>query len=314
MTQVGEAVKPPEFVNDAHSESTCPWHHEGNQKSKRMELPQPDEDTEAMPPNDGGKLGRSLQAPRLADSLSINYAPLEELRYQEGKKSKVVQAYAETDGVEVEYELQYAPHHLIPGNESLKGSEVVPFMGDADAIAEYANGQESHIKKGMSIGYDVNAATNGVWLPSPYALSNRNAWPAIPGIKIIKKRRGIDLAQEVEDFKSAYVAASIDVSGGRQFHMRHKEYSDKVREILKTIPQRLAEMAVFECPLTTGSEDDKFEPPMCLVGRLNVLSENLKRFLTGELWRPPLYTDAMTEQYAKDLKAVEQKGKVEKVF
>src|SRR6185503_4268509 len=139
---------------------------------------------------------------------------------------------------EVPYDLQYAPHHLIPGNESLKGNAVVCFLGDDPSIEEFKGGQSSVIKEGFSTGYDVNLAENGVWLPSPYALSMKNEWPSAPGINVIKKRKGIDLAETTESFKHAYVAESIEETG-RQFHMRHKEYSTEVQNILGAIAERL---------------------------------------------------------------------------
>lgn len=318
---VGEAVQASEFVNDTHSESTCPWHQKGEKNKKKLEAMHPNEDSEEMPPNDDGTLGRNLIAaedtPPKAETVSINYAPGQELKYEVGRKkvSKVVQSYKEMKkGESYEYALQYAPHHLIPGNESLKGSPIVPFMGDDDSIAEYAEGQGSFIKEGFSILYDVNGAENGVWLPSPYALSMKNDWPAKPAMKVIKRRLNEDVADETEDFKLAYVADSIRASGGRQFHMRHKDYSEKVGEILKAMADRLVLMATGQCPIATNSkQDEKFDPPMGLVGRLHVLSENLRTYLVGPLWRPPLYADSMTEQYAADLTVVKSKGMVRRV-
>jgi hypothetical protein len=319
---IGEPVDIDEFVGEDHSKRTCPWHQQGENKKKKMEAMNPDEDAEAMPPNDGGTLGRNMKAsknyPPKADTLSITYVPGEQLEYTIGKKKelKTVRVYEETKrGKQYEYGLQYAPHHLIPGNESLKGSEIVPFMGDDDSIAEYAEGQLSHIKQGFSICYDVNSDENGVWLPSPYALSMKNEWPAKPSIKVIKKRFGQEVADETEDFKTAYVAESIKTSEGRQFHMRHKAYSDKVREILKSVAQRLCLMATGGCPIATDSEDDeKFDPPFGLVGRLNALSNNLENLLTGTIWRPPIFTDTMTEQYAVDLKETKIKTNIKVVL
>jgi hypothetical protein len=319
MTQLGEAVEVADFVNDVHTESTCPWHQEGPKNKKKMAALDPDDDIETMPPNDGGTLGRNLtsaEKPK-ADSLLIKYAPGEVLTYEVGKKKKVIaaQSYEATlSGEEYEYDLQYAPHHLIPGNESLKGSELIAWMGDSDSISEFAGKRTSRIKEGFSIGYDVNAAANGVWLPSPYALSMQNKWPAKPAILVTKKRKRAGVAAEMEDFKIAYVAASIAASGGRQFHMRHLKYSDKVVEILKTIAQRLSLMADGACPLVASSNDaDKFDPPAGLVARLDVLSANLSRLLTGTVWRPPLFADAMTEEYAKDLAKATTATPVDKV-
>lgn len=318
---IGERVEASEFVSDVHSESTCPWHQMREKEKHKMDATDPDDDSEAMPPNDGGTLGRNLTAakdkPPKVDTLSISYAREEKLEYVIGKKKDLmkVRPYKEMEKWKtVEYDLQYAPHHLIPGNESLKGSEIVPFMGDDDSIAEYAKGKTSLIKDGFSIGYDVNSAANGVWLPSPYALSMKNEWPAKPGVKIVKRRLGEEVAEETEDFKAAYVAASIEASG-RQFHMRHKKYSDKVREILDTMAQRLCEMVTGICPIATSSEkDEKVDPPLGLVGRLDVLSANLNRLVAGAVWRTPLYTDAMTEEYSKGLKKAEEKGRIKQVL
>ena len=309
----------PQFLNeDVHSEKTCPWHKDGKQKAKKMDPVDPDDDGHAMPPNDGGKLGRNMTTakddPPSCTSLDIRYKAGDVLFFKAGKKNKEVQTY-KNSATDVPYGLQYAPHHLIPGNESLKGSMVVSFLGDAETITEFAGGQPSHIKDGFSCGYDVNDAANGVWLPSPYALSMCNEWPSEPGIDVVKKRRGVSLASTTEAFKHAYVAACIEETG-RQFHMRHKEYSTEVQNILNAIGERMCMMVTGTCPLAESSNDgsDKFDPPPGLVARLNVLSSNLNRLLTGTRWQPPMYTDDLTRQYADDLKTVKAKARMTKVI
>lgn len=315
--ELGEAVTAPgEFMlDDKHDENVCPWHKKGNAKKTVMKPADANDDSLAMPPNDGGTLGKNMDAKRKkrpdASSVRLTYVKDALLIYPVGKESEEddedeadegkVQSYTKTKkGKRVTYKLQYAPHHLIPGNASLKKSAVVPFLGDAETIKEYGGG--SRIKEGFSIGYDVNAHTNGAWLPSPYALSMSNAWPSIGGIKIIREREGDSLADETEDFKIAYVAATIRASKGRQFHMSHKKYSDKVREVLKAIGARLKDMAARDCPLATKSkEDGKLDPPYGLVGRLNVLSDNLHRLTTGPVWREPLFTDRVSKEYIDDL-------------
>jgi hypothetical protein len=259
-----------------------------------------------MPPNDGGELGKHMTAakdkPPKPDTIDVSYEPGVKVKFKAGKKSKVVQTYEESTNDET-YALQYAPHHLIPGNESLKGSHIVPFMGDDNAIGEFAEGQSSHIKDGFSIDYDVNQADNGVWLPSPYALSMANTWPSEPGINVIKKRKTVKLAQSTEAFKAAYVAASIECCD-RQFHMRHKEYSTEVQTVLNMIAEKMGLMCMGECPIAAASASagDKIDPPMGLPARLKVLSENLRRLLTGPVWRDPIFTDSASKEYATDLK------------
>jgi hypothetical protein len=317
--EIGEEISAPEFFDDeVHNTDTCPWHTASDGSAAKMDATDPDEDTDAMPPNDGGKLGRNLKAdgedPPGADEVTITYQKGALIKYTGGKKPKTVQTYAETDDEEP-YALQYAPHHLIPGNESLKGSALVAFLGDDDVIGEFAGGQASVIKKGLSAGYDVNRAANGAWLPSPYALSNKNGWPAAPGIQVIKKRGDARVAEQTEDFKTAYVAAAIEAAGDRQFHMRHNEYSEKVGEILAAMHVRLAKMATGLCPLAESSEaDDKYAPPPGLKARLDVLSGNLRGFVQGPVWRAPLYTDALTENYAMDERQTAATGDIVKVL
>ena len=119
---------------------------------------------------------------------------------------------------------------MIPGNESLKGSKIVAYLGDNNVIKHYKKGVSSKIKDDHTVGYDVNRAENGVWLPSPYALSMSNQWPSLIGVMVVKKRLGETVANETEAFKHAYVAEAIRVSGNDQFHMRHSDYSNEVRK------------------------------------------------------------------------------------
>jgi hypothetical protein len=320
--ELGEPVSPPSLgVSDQHSESTCPWHAKEESSAAEMDATDPDEDIEAMPDNNGGKLGRNLKGkggtpPPDYGEVKIFYKPGTQVFYQEGVKQKKVQTY-ENSPIEVVYRLQYAPHHLIPGNESLKDSAIVKFLG-ADPVIKNFNetGIASRIKDNQSAGYDVNDHANGVWLPSPYALSMKNAWPGAGGVDVLKKRQGFDaqLIQTTEDFHQAYVAASITVTGApRQFHMRHEDYSEKVQEILGAIATRMTAMASTECPIAKSNKtsDDKVDAPKGLRSRLNVLSANLKGFLCGPLWRAPLFTDKSNERYLEDLKKL-QKLKVSK--
>ena len=317
--EIGESVSPPEFVTQdqaLHDENTCPWCQPKKKqgKSEKLEGQSPQTDAVgAIPENDGGKLGRKLKRAKQAqpeDTIIIFYRKGAPVQYESGKDILSLVTYEKTaDSDGVPYRVQYAPHHLIPGNESLDGSTLVPFMGDDNAISEYSAGQASKIKAGGFIGYDVNSADNGEWLPSPYALSMRNDWPAEAEVQVVKRRTGLDLGPATEAFKAAYVAAAIAQSGGKQFHMRHLAYSEKVQGILKAVAERLALMSESGiCPeAQKGKADDgKFDPPYGLVARLSVLSNNLRRFLTGPLWRHPLYADAKTAEYADDLVATKR--------
>jgi hypothetical protein len=326
MTELGEKVSISEFVSDeVHNEGVCPWHEEEDQgESAAMDPQEADEDAAVVPKNLGKKLGQNLEKakdrPPSADTVPVRYRQGDRRRYKQGQAWKQVRIYEREEQEEMAYALQYAPHHLIPGNESLKRSKVVPYLGDDDTIKNYAEGQASRIKKGQSVGFDVNAAENGVWLPSPYALSNSNDWPAEPGIKAIKKRRGMALiGQQTEDFKLAYAAAAIEAAGMRQFHMRHSDYSAKVKNVLDKIAVRLRSMARFACPVAGASkrkrDDSKVDAPMGLPARLRILQNNLRRLLTGPVWRAPFFTDDLTRAYAEDrLARTTAKGDLEQVI
>ena len=188
---------------------------------------------------------------------------------------------------------------------------MVAFLGDYYVIANFkSKGKPSSvIKKDMSAGYDVNSASNGEWLPSPYALSMSNQWPAAEGLKALHKRKGEDVALETEEFKFAYAVCAIEKQD-KQFHMRHAEYSAKVREILDALGAKIKLLA-SKCPIAQGDkEDKKFNPPGALASRLDTLSAKLRGLVmmpTG--WRNPLFTDELSIKYMEDYKRQEGKAK-----
>jgi hypothetical protein len=316
--ELGESIAVTLFIDrdEEHSENTCPWHQKKKASAKPMDPQEGDEDaTGSMPDNSGKKLGTNLTSARspapAGEKVLVYYAQGAVLKYPAGRKTKVIRVYEETVDEE-EYDLQFAPHHLVPGNESLKGSSVVAFLGDDTVIENFKqNGKpSSHIKKDMSVGYDVNTAKNGEWLPSPYALSMSNEWPAAEGLKALRKREGDDVALETEAFKMAYAASAIGV-GKKQFHMRHADYSAKVREILDAMGAKVKLLATKLCPLAKQTaEDKKFEPPAALGARIDTLSGKLRSLVRGDPptgWRNPLFTDELSAQYYSDYKGRQKK-------
>ena len=307
MTDIGEAISAPDFfTEEQHNEKTCPWHSdEKSAKPKEMDSQEPDEDVDSMPANLGTKLGENLKKDKEEkpnEEITVNYEEGQKVIYKVNAKKdgvavvkvKEAQTYREMKQAIYRYPLKYAPHHLIPGNESLKVSQLPMFLGDDNVIKNFKDGcGSSVIKENQTVGYDVNQAENGVWLPSPYALSMSNKWTSVDGIKAIKKAkiRGVSI-EETESFKHAYVAASIERSGGRQFHMRHNEYSDEVKNVLDKMADKMILMAGGVCPVASGGEeDDKFDAPKGLKSKLNMLSKVLERLLTGSVWHSPFYTD-----------------------
>lgn len=146
--------------------------------------------------------------------------------------------------------------------------------------------------------YDINSEDNGVWLPSPYALSMKNEWPSDDGKKRILKIKGKEYHNVAVSFQKAYVAAAIDISGNKQFHMRHADYSKQVHKVLDKISAKLDKMEAGACKVASDSkEDGLLDAPTGLVARLNVLSTQLKVLLTGPVWHQEYFGDdkLMTE-------------------
>ena len=131
-----------------------------------------------------------------------------------------------------------------------------------------------------------------------------------------QETKGQRIANETEALRMAYVAAAIEASGNKQFHMRHKDYSDEVRRALDAIGERLEEMMDEACPIAAeNTQDEKTDPPMGLSSRLDALSENLRRLVTGDVWRAPIYTDKLTQQYADEhLDKTDAKGDIKQVL
>jgi hypothetical protein len=270
MPQIGESIAPPQFVQDA----VHPWHDNEQQPDpKPMDAQADDEDSTQgsvltpMPANNGGKLGDSMGG-KANTQISVKYP---------GESSPTPQP------------LQWAPHHLIPGNASLKNSAVVPYLGAKSVIGAF--GSSSKIKDKQTVGYNVNDAANGVWLPSPYALSMKGNWP------------------KTQDKKNAYVEAAIDSTGGKcQFHMCHTQYSNAVRDVLEELGSKLKLLtASGKCDKANSSTSDKFDAPMGLKPRLNKISAQMRRITSGPpagdpsptIWQPPFTDDTLVPEYAR---------------
>lgn len=109
----------------------------------------------------------------------------------------------------LKYPLTCAAHHLIPAQESLKGSPVLKFMCKEGQKQDFRNGAKpapatvSGALVWGNVGYNVNGGQNGVWLPGNYAVG---AGPG--GIEVWKnhakdKRKTISDAQAAENWEKA---------------------------------------------------------------------------------------------------------------
>lgn len=164
-----------------------------------------------------------------------------------------------------------AAHHLIPGNASLKRCPSLLDLMDA-----------GRGKITSDIGYDVNSAQNGIWLPGSYGVT------------------------EVSDFEQKWSAYSFQLeyafaamaAAGAQFHDAHPTYSKLLIRSLRSLADKITLKAPEKCGICGKETEDKARPPYGLVGRLNRLSSLHRRFLRGPTRKWPVATGYFTSRWA----------------
>jgi hypothetical protein len=68
------------------------------------------------------------------------------------------------------FPLTCAAHHIIPAQASLRDSKLIQWLVHGSISAQTKDGEGTG-RLAKNVGYDVNGAQNGIWLPGPYALS-----------------------------------------------------------------------------------------------------------------------------------------------
>ena len=145
-------------------------------------------------------------------------------------------------------------HHLIPGNASL---QKVPSILK---LIEASRGDIS-----SDIGYDVNSAQNGIWLPANYG---------------VRADSEFGKKWSAYDFQDEYAIAAMKKAGA-QFHDAHPDYSDKVKTTLRALADKINLKKPQKCAICDDQIADKARPPYGLVGRLNSVSRQHRTFLRG---------------------------------
>jgi hypothetical protein len=70
------------------------------------------------------------------------------------------------------FPLTCAAHHLIPAQASMRPSTLIKWLVHGSVSSQTKDGKGTGTGKlEVNVGYDVNGAQNGIWLPGPYALS-----------------------------------------------------------------------------------------------------------------------------------------------
>ncbi|CAE6781648.1 MAG: AHH domain-containing protein [Nitrospira sp.] len=178
------------------------------------------------------------------------------------------------------YTAAVAAHHLIPGNGSLKQSDL--FLSEKYL---WKDGKE----KG-NIGYNINAACNGVWLPGNYGV---RPWGR-DGV-IFKAKSGSD--------PKVFAFDAIE-KWGAQFHDAHENYNDFVFDVLNKLYDKLEAQESLWCP--EAKKQDKTpaerEPLYVLVSRLNTISSRMSRMLRVPTtnWKRNIYTSRFAFAYIQE--------------
>ncbi|MFO1267200.1 MAG: hypothetical protein U1F67_10775 [Rubrivivax sp.] len=340
MTQLGESVTVG-MIDD--NESPCPFDH-----------------TEPEPPavdNDLIGIGSTLARRMKGGKSTLLYEPMvrkvEEVldpRHREGHefkdKARVVKVpiavrspkKGQPDTVLHAYPVTCAAHHCIPAQESLKHSKLLAYMVKKGSTEKLKDGKQtidfSDGRVWADVGYDVNGAENGVYLPGNYAVGGgrggMRVWegaddneddddeePEVDAADMMSDDAIDDgqpksnmLTGELYDVSSSnrkwrYVRQAMRKAPG-QFHDRHEDYSAFVLEVLEKIfanykkleEKHIDQQKCKECKKKTDKIAELGLPtPFGLATRLNGVSGKMRGHLSGPQWPPNVYTSKWAKNY-----------------
>lgn len=230
--------------------------------------------------NDGGVLGRNLASgsPGKDGTVGGPFPPAssQAVAREDTRRTGIKARVPGTSSIpEGEYGLTVAAHHLIPGDASLAPSKLKQYMTKGESVEVNTGSGTSNKTIRKHIGYNVNGAHNGVWLPGNYYI--RASTSPVPGTT------WSELGEN--PWCLNYVAAVTKATGG-QFHDAHTQYSAAVEELLNKIALRLSRHECDDCK--TG----EINPPFQIKGRLYSLSaffrSQVRRHPSG--WKRPWFT------------------------
>lgn len=254
MSELGELVAVAAAVD---SDWECPFPHRPKTHDKKNVLPPPK---------------TANNASTLSGALDAESAHVEN-----------IDIYFSCRGKHHDLEAQFTAHHLIPGNESWPPSKT--------KLYKWVDKRKGHIKG--DIGYDVNAATNGVDLPG------HSAAPSWGDPK----------------FQEAYAFAAMEAdTKTRQFHDRHAAYSAFVVNVLNKIAAKIDRRPSPGCGKKDcgGAGKKPWDPPYELNERLAGVAKRLETKLVGtwRKWKKPIMTSRFALMYKDDLTQAEARGEL----
>ncbi len=275
-------------------EGECPFTHETTDHKIKNKLDK-----------SSGTLGSSLNkgvSTRLWEEKGGAYEQKEDQKAAKESKAKCcgwppssyVTVESLTPGVTMQAPFSPAAHHLIPTNASfLPCSSLMAFV--AESKGDKILGE---------IGYDVNGAENGIWLPTHTALVNGMADGTYP----VPGASTGDYGALPKPFKQRYAEAVMKHTS-RQFHTTHRSYSSWVKGVLEKITLKMLAMKEVgkceKCKKIVKDLKGKRKPPHTLSLRIDSLSMRVRKYLYGSAvsWRAPLFTSSYAAKYAESVRA-----------
>jgi hypothetical protein len=317
--EVGEPVSPPSMADNVND---CPFEHVLD------EPPKVDNDLEGV----GGTLASRMKArkgthkyeplvaPNQPDQAVKN--PRDDPNHELARGKKPVKIKVDTpNGPKThEYPVTCAAHHCVPAQESLKGHDILSFMCKKGTSAAH-NHSYSQGEVWSDLGYDVNGAQNGVFLPGNYAVGGgRGGTGQWVEDTADKEHEVIDEAPadnsdlltgahgdvSLTNKKWHYVRQAIRLAKA-QFHDRHVDYSTKVvagaltaihEKHIKKFERAILGEECGECKKRFDKMEKHGVPtPYTMVDKLNGLSARLRGYLSAAIWPENIYTSGWMRNY-----------------
>lgn len=163
------------------------------------------------------------------------------------------------------YDWQVAAHHLIPGNASLKQSDLYQCFMKKGGGVEVG---DATFKLRSNIGYNVNGNHNGMWLPGSYAIRKTKV-PTGTNETLGATWGELDLR-----WRLAYIQAVV-AEANAQFHDYHVDYNENVLAALDVIAQVMV-VHYANCQDCQAKANGECDPPYRLKSRLYALSKHLR--------------------------------------
>lgn len=169
------------------------------------------------------------------------------------------------------------PHHLVPGNEAMKGHDIEKWLGT----------KASGTKVLADTGFDINSARNGKWIPSITDANRICNWDTVvikkdpvTG-KAIKRKRFPSAADKdkkmwgkLDNGEKNDIAFAIMIKESLQFHKsNHLDkgatdsqcYIKETKRLLNELNAYANKASTLNCPeVAAKKKGDKFPPPYYL--------------------------------------------------